>query len=619
MKKLNILFVMLLLSATSLLAQIPNAINFQAIARDANGDVMANTTIMIQLTVLDGGAEGTQVYKEVRSQITNGYGSFSFQIGVNPYMSVGDFSAIDWANGEKYMKVDYDPTASLNFDLTLGTIAFATVPYAFAAGAVSYIDLTGVQEGDVLLYNAATGKFEPGQITNGDVEWSNILNKPNFATVATSGSYNDLSDLPSLNTANWDAAYSWGDHASAGYLTEYTETDNIFVNSPAFGVTSSNVTNWNTAYSWGNHANAGYLTEFTETDNIFVNSPAYGVTSSNITNWNTAFGWGNHAGMYRGATWVPTWTDITSKPSTLAGYGITNAMSTSHAANGITSTNISNWNSAYSWGNHAGLYRSNTWVPAWSQITSNPFSINSPLNNQLLIYNSSSSKWENWTPNFLTSEVDTIFWKQNNGNINMINHKGGIFVGNKVIDYPHNVPLYLWSDTVNIVNAMLYSKVNGSTTVIASMINMSRDTSAIGYGTGISYRLSNISNQILEYGFVGGVIEDNTIGQEDGGLVFAVRDNGNHRQQKMRLSSTGNLGIGTLTPKSRLQVSSGDVYIDNVGSGVIMKDSNGSCWRVTVNTSGEFQSTMIPCPENAKSENSMPAPDKVIIQKGNEE
>jgi microcystin-dependent protein len=47
------------------------------------------------------------------------------------------------------------------------------------------------------------------------------------------------------------------------------------------------------------------------------------------------------------------YSDITGKPTTLSGYGITDAMSTSHAANGITSTNISNWNTAVAWGNHA--------------------------------------------------------------------------------------------------------------------------------------------------------------------------------------------------------------------------------------------------------------------------
>jgi hypothetical protein len=45
----------------------------------------------------------------------------------------------------------------------------------------------------------------------------------------------------------------------------------------------------------GKPRTAGYLTSFTETDPIFSASPSFGITGTNITNWNTAFGWGNHA------------------------------------------------------------------------------------------------------------------------------------------------------------------------------------------------------------------------------------------------------------------------------------------------------------------------------------
>ena len=89
-----------------------------------------------------------------------------------------------------------------------------------------------------------------------------------------------------LNTSNWDTAYGWGNHASAGYLT--TETYTGTVTSVAASVptgftvsgspitstgtlaitysagyalpTTASQTNWDTAYGWGNHASAGYLT-----------------------------------------------------------------------------------------------------------------------------------------------------------------------------------------------------------------------------------------------------------------------------------------------------------------------------------------------------------------------
>jgi hypothetical protein len=49
-------------------------------------------------------------------------------------------------------------------------------------------------------------------------------------------------------------------------------------------------------------------------------------------------------------------------------------------------------------------------------------------------------------------------------------------------------------------------------------------------------------------------------------------------------------------PKARLQVQSGDVYIDQIGSGVIMKSPNGQCWRMTVSDAGAPVFTAIACP-----------------------
>jgi len=160
------------------------------------------------------------------------------------------------------------------------------------------------------------------------------------------GNFTDLNTRTTAlenNSANWSTAYTWGNHAAAGYLTFYEETDPVFTDSPAAGITDLNIANWSTAYNWGNHSSAGYLTTiseqnlgslqdvdftdnpetnqllrwngtawvastfaYTETDPVFTQSPAAGIGNTEISNWNTAYGWGDHstAGYLTSATAV---------------------------------------------------------------------------------------------------------------------------------------------------------------------------------------------------------------------------------------------------------------------------------------------------------------------------
>ena len=203
MKKL-FFTVCLLMAAMFLTAQdVPQAINFQAIARDANSEVMANTPIMIQLSIIDGSPDGELIYREIRSLTTNAYGSFSFQIGRDPYMAVGEFADIDWAGGRKFLKIDYDPTAMLQFNLSLGTVEFVSVPYAFAAGSVSYIDATGANDGDVLAYNATTGRFEPIAMSGagGGIAVETDPTVPDWAKAETKPTYDysEIENTPDLS------------------------------------------------------------------------------------------------------------------------------------------------------------------------------------------------------------------------------------------------------------------------------------------------------------------------------------------------------------------------------------------------------------------------------------
>lgn len=158
------------------------------------------------------------------------------------------------------------------------------------------------------------------------------------------------------NTLYWFNGISWKKFNDL----EYTETDPIFIVHPAHTIISNDISNWNSAYSWGNHALAGYLRNYTETDPVFSSSVAHGITPSNITNWNTAYGWGDHSGLYEplitkstgflkwnGTAWV---FDDTAY---LSSYTETDPVFVTSIAAGITSTNTTNWNNAYGWGNHS--------------------------------------------------------------------------------------------------------------------------------------------------------------------------------------------------------------------------------------------------------------------------
>ena len=56
------------------------------------------------------------------------------------------------------------------------------------------------------------------------------------------------------------------------------------------GVFANNSANWNTAYGWGNHASAGYLTSYTETDTLATVTGRGATTTSAITITNDTYG-----------------------------------------------------------------------------------------------------------------------------------------------------------------------------------------------------------------------------------------------------------------------------------------------------------------------------------------
>lgn len=92
-------------------------------------------------------------------------------------------------------------------------------------------------------------------------------------------------------------------------------------------------------------------------------------------------------------------------------------------------------------------------------------------------------------------------------------------------------------------------------------------------------RIGSMANLIFIADIDGNqTLRNNFIWMQDGYSLSSANE-------VMRLNDTG-----------RLIIKQNDVYIENIGSGVIMKSPNGDCWRVTVDNSGNFVSTSITCP-----------------------
>ena len=178
-------------------------------------------------------------------------------------------------------------------------------PAAFSASGsvISFNTRTGavtLQSSDV---SGALG-FTPGQGTVTSVAATvptglTVTGSPVTSAGTLAFSYTAGYEIPTTTKqSQWDTAYSWGNHASAGYLTSataattYQPLDGDLTAIAALSGTSGFLKK--TAANTYTLDTNTYLTSYTETDPVYTASTWYS-TTNNATNWNTAYSWGNHA------------------------------------------------------------------------------------------------------------------------------------------------------------------------------------------------------------------------------------------------------------------------------------------------------------------------------------
>jgi hypothetical protein len=252
MKRLFLVVIVISIIAT-INAQAPAGFNYQAVARNAQGQLITNTQVNFQIAILKGSIAGTSVFTETFSPTTNNFGLVNLNIGNGALVS-GSFSDIDWGADTYFIKVWLNGTE-------MGTTQLLSVPYALYARKAengfsgSYNDLTNQPDLFDGQYNSLTGV-------------------PTFAVVATTGSYNSLNNKPTLFSGTYSDL-----SGKPTTLTGYGITDAMSTSHAANGITTTNITNWNNK-----------LSSYTETDPVFAlwnKSAGISITASQVSDFTT--------------------------------------------------------------------------------------------------------------------------------------------------------------------------------------------------------------------------------------------------------------------------------------------------------------------------------------------
>lgn len=131
MKRLLPLFVFLSFTLAGIAQTVPQGINYQAVARDNNGEVLPNQSIGLRISVISDAPLNGPDYVETHTLTTNNVGLFGTVIGTGTPVQ-GNFQDIDWSTTTKYIQVEVDPQGGTNYN-DLGTTQLLSVPFAMVA------------------------------------------------------------------------------------------------------------------------------------------------------------------------------------------------------------------------------------------------------------------------------------------------------------------------------------------------------------------------------------------------------------------------------------------------------------------------------------------------------
>ncbi|MBN2777282.1 MAG: hypothetical protein JXR36_06555, partial [Bacteroidales bacterium] len=170
----------------SAFAQSPESMTYQAVVRDAVGNILPNQPVAFKFSILN---LGIVEYLEVHYTSTNNFGLVNITIGQGNVLN-GNFSLLDWKNNQYDLKIELDENGGATYT-DMGTVPFHSVPYALHAKTADNVDDADADPTNELQDISLLGNDL--SISNGSTIDLTTLNTDN-QTLSVSGNELSISD-----------------------------------------------------------------------------------------------------------------------------------------------------------------------------------------------------------------------------------------------------------------------------------------------------------------------------------------------------------------------------------------------------------------------------------------
>lgn len=239
--------------AGSVLAQAPEKMSFQAVIRNANNTLVANTQIGMQISILQGSTTGPAVYVEMQSPTTNANRLVTLEIGEGTIVS-SVFASINWVNGPYFFNTESDLMGGANYSIT-GTSELLSVPYALHAKTAERLRAV----------IAKKQSFAPATLSNASLGW--------HATP-----YQSATDTLQVSVTSTDASNTF-----MVFATQYFESNATVISKSALRVYNSS-NGLVQSHIFDAQARQNGTSEFGASGVAYITGPAAGQYSFRVEN-----------------------------------------------------------------------------------------------------------------------------------------------------------------------------------------------------------------------------------------------------------------------------------------------------------------------------------------------